>query len=88
MVTHPLTQEVEKALERDERTADAAIQVTNEQGVITLRGYVESEEVRDAAGAIVEDVPDVVEVINDLSIQEEDDENAPFVVPPVPPTQP
>ena len=69
-----LAQEVEAALKNDSRTEDAVIDVIDDGGVVTLQGRVESEEVRTAAAAIAEAQKGVVEVINDLSVIEEDDD--------------
>jgi osmotically-inducible protein OsmY len=48
-----LTNEIEKALRNDERTRDAVIDVINEQGIVTLFGQVESNQVAEAAEDIV-----------------------------------
>jgi osmotically-inducible protein OsmY len=79
-----LAQEVETALKNDSRTEDAIIDVVNDGGVVTLKGQVESEEVRTAAATIAEAQKGVVEVVNDLSAVGEDDEPVPDG-PPFPP---
>ncbi|MFP4344318.1 MAG: BON domain-containing protein [Anaerolineales bacterium] len=80
-----LAQEVEVALKNDSRTEDAVIDVINDGGVVTLQGRVESEEVRTAAATIAEAQPGIVEVINDLSVTEEEDDEPVSDGPPFPP---
>jgi osmotically-inducible protein OsmY len=70
-----------QALAADPRTAEAAIEVIAEQGVVTLRGQVQNHQVRDAAEGISEGQEGVAEVINDLSVEPSESEIAPGVHP-------
>ncbi len=63
---------VSKALAEDERTADYTIDVVDDQGIVTLTGAVDSEDVSAAAAEIAEAQEGVVEVVNDIEIKEED----------------
>jgi hypothetical protein len=65
-----LRERILAALKDDGRTTEAAIDVIDEQGMITLEGTVESEEVRQAAVKIASEQPDVIEVIDDLKVAE------------------
>lgn len=64
-------------LEEDDRTADAAIEVISQQGVITLKGHVASREVRRAAEEIAAARSGAAVVVNDLAAPapEEDEES-------------
>jgi osmotically-inducible protein OsmY len=73
--------DVANALVEDPRTADAAIEVIAEQGIVTLRGQVPSREVRVAAEEIAKGKDGVVQVINDLSIEPPEEELVPDVHP-------
>jgi osmotically-inducible protein OsmY len=68
-----------EALAADPRTAEAAIEVIAEQGVVTLRGQVEGQEVREAAEEVVASRAGVVEVINDLSVEPPESDAVPDV---------
>lgn len=61
---------VSKALAEDERTAEYTIDVVDDQGVVTLTGAVESEDVSAAATDIAEDIvippPDVRGGVRDV----------------------
>lgn len=73
-----------EALEADERTRGEAIEVVDQQSVVTLKGSVSSDEARAAAAQIVEDQPGVEEVINDLRVVDEEgvgSDESPFVPP-------
>jgi uncharacterized protein YrrD len=61
------------ALFNDPRTKLAVIEVIDEQGMITLRGRVDSPEIREAAEEIASEQPGVVGVINALRVQADDD---------------
>jgi osmotically-inducible protein OsmY len=77
-----LAQRVAAALQDDPRTRDAAIDVVDENGIVTLTGSVATEDVREAAEEIAQQEEDVVEVINELRIEEDDDEGNIIVVAP------
>jgi osmotically-inducible protein OsmY/uncharacterized protein YrrD len=64
---------VAAALASDPRTSLAAIEVIDEQGMITLRGKVDSPEIREVAEGIAAEQPDVVGVINALQVLPDDD---------------
>jgi len=66
-----ITKLVVEKLIGDERTKDYAIEVIDNNGVITLKGAVSSIESRQAAEEITESVEGVKSVINDISIEEE-----------------
>lgn len=59
---------VADALAQDERTAAYVIRVDARHGVVTLRGEVATEDVRDAATAITGAVPTVASVRNQLAV--------------------
>ena len=65
---------VTAALEKDDRTTDAAIDVVSEQGLVTLTGRVDSHQVRQAAEEIAAGQAGVLDVINDLAIASKEDE--------------
>jgi hyperosmotically inducible protein len=60
------------ALVTDPRTDVSAIEVTSEQGVVTLRGLVDSTQIRDAAAEIAAEQPGVLSVLNELEVQEDE----------------
>jgi osmotically-inducible protein OsmY len=61
----------QKAILDDPRTKEHGIEVRDDNGVITLNGYVPSREVKETAEAVVNKVFGVVSVINRLHIQAE-----------------
>lgn len=63
-----LTRSVTKALVQDKRTKDAAIEVINQNGILTLKGHVKNDKIREAAENIAMQQPGVVSVINELKI--------------------
>jgi len=67
-----LQQKVETALLDDPRTKDAAIEVLNENGIITLAGIVSAHKTSEAAEAIVRGISDVVTVVNEIQVKAED----------------
>lgn len=69
-----LTKRIVRELIEDERTKDYAIEVVDNNGVITLTGAVSSMESHRAAGEITENVEGVKSVINDLEIKEEEED--------------
>ena len=64
--------ELHKALSNDERTAGASIEVLNEQGIVTLTGEVESQEIALAAEDIVSRQDGVIDVMNALRIRKQE----------------
>jgi len=64
---------VTAALTDDPMTSVAVIDVISEQGVVTLKGQVDSVEIRDAAEEIAEKQPGVVSVINALEVEPDED---------------
>jgi osmotically-inducible protein OsmY len=79
-----LKAQVEGFLVEDVRTKDFTFDVVDDNGVITLKGTVDSEEACQAAAEIVRERTDAVEVINDIELQSDED---PDVMRPVPPNQ-
>jgi osmotically-inducible protein OsmY len=77
-----LTQRVSAALQEDPRTRDAAIDVADENSIITLTGSVASDDVRQVAEEIVQQQKGVIEVINELQVESEDEEGVIAVVAP------
>ena len=63
-----LTTKVKTALSLSKRTPTDKINVDSEGDVVTLRGEVPSQEIRDRVEAIVRDVPGVSEVHNNLFV--------------------
>jgi osmotically-inducible protein OsmY len=57
-----------KALAASPQTKDAAIEVVNENGLITLVGEVDSRETRQAVEQTVANEPGVISVINNLKV--------------------
>lgn len=64
-----LSNRISQALLNDQRTSEAVIEVTAQQGVIILSGVVDSEDTRHAAEEIARSQPEVISVINELTIQ-------------------
>lgn len=60
---------VSKALLDDPRTSEAVIDVVTQQGMVTLTGLVDSEEVRQAAEEIARNQPGVITVVNELKVE-------------------
>ena len=63
-----VTNNIHEALMNDYRTADAPIEVINQQGIITLAGEVDSFETAQAAEEIVSQQEGVFQVVNDLHV--------------------
>ena len=61
-------QEVQTALMNDRLTKEYGIEVLDNNGVITLTGFVPTREVRDRAEAVARDIPGVQGVINQLEL--------------------
>ena len=62
-------QAVENALLEDPRTTEAILDVANNQGIITLTGAVDSEEIRQAAEEIARQQQGVLTVVNELKVE-------------------
>ena len=60
---------VSKSLLDDPRTSKAVIDIVTQQGMITLTGTVDSEEVRQAAEEIARNQPGVITVVNELKVE-------------------
>ena len=76
-----LAQRVSAALQDDPRTQDAAIDVVDESGMITLTGSVDSDDIHGAAEEITRQQEGVVEVVNELQVEEKEGE-IPVISPP------
>ena len=63
---------VTAALTSDPRTDVAVIGVVNEQGLVTLKGQVDSPEVKEAAEEIAAQQPGVISVVNALEVKPDD----------------
>lgn len=77
-----LVQHVGAALQNDSRTRDAAIDVVDESGIVTLTGSVPSDDVRQAAETIAQQQEGVIQVINELQLGEDDREGEILVAAP------
>ncbi len=77
-----LATRLEDALERDERTKDAQIEVMDNNGVITLAGFAPDDKTRQAAGEIAENFSGVSTVINDVELGSEGGDVRPVALPP------
>ncbi|NLG71050.1 MAG: BON domain-containing protein [Chloroflexi bacterium] len=64
-----LSSTIMQALQEDDRTRGAIIDVTASGGVVTLSGDVASETIRMAAEEIARQQPGVVQVINELRVR-------------------
>ncbi|MFP4394562.1 MAG: BON domain-containing protein [Anaerolineales bacterium] len=71
-VVSDVKKRVSKALAEDERTAEYIIDVVDDQGVVTLTGAVDAEDVSAAAAEIAQAQEGVVEVINDIEVRDPD----------------
>ena len=65
--------DISERLMNDSRTADSVIEVIPEPGQITLKGTVNSPEVKMAAEEIVSDYPGVVAVSNQLRVEQREE---------------
>lgn len=79
-----LTEAVEARLVADERTRDAVIEVSAAAGEITLRGSVDSEEIKEVAEQVAQATPGVTLVINELVVTTEEQRRANNTVPRAP----
>jgi len=64
----------QEAILDDSRTKEQGIEVLDDNGVITLVGYVPSRDVKEAAESVLDKVFGVISVINELQIQTEEPE--------------
>ena len=65
-------QRVRSALQGDSRTQDAAVDVVNEGGTLTLTGTVATEDIRQVAEEIAQQQEGVIQVINELEVEKSD----------------
>jgi osmotically-inducible protein OsmY len=75
-----LQQKVQKALMDDPRTKEAAIEVLNENGIVTLAGIVSSSQTSEAAESIVKDIDGVVSVVSEIQVRKDDNDDGAFDV--------
>jgi osmotically-inducible protein OsmY len=68
-----ITSQVTTALLQDPRTEVAVIEVISERGVVTLKGKVDSKEIRDAAEEIARRQPGVIALMNVLEVEPDED---------------
>jgi osmotically-inducible protein OsmY len=73
---------VSTALDEDERTRDLPIEVIDEDGLVTLRGTVGSDEACEVAVEIAEEQEGVIEVVDELEVEEDDTVTPPARIPP------
>jgi osmotically-inducible protein OsmY len=64
----PLVREVEEALMSDMRTSEADIEVVNIDGIVRLKGVVESPNIIRAAEQVTRRQPGVKQVVNSLRV--------------------
>lgn len=64
-----LTLRIADALQNDPRTDEAAIEVINDRGVVTLAGEVDSHEIRVAATEIARAQPGVISVVSTIRVK-------------------
>lgn len=74
-----LEQKVQAALINDKRTKEAAIEVLNNNGVISLGGIVADNRISDAAESIVRGVNGVTSVVNEIQVAAADDDSSFYV---------
>ena len=65
-----VAERVKHALADDPQTADYAIEVIDENGLVTLRGTVESQEDLTRAEEITSAQSGVIDVVNELQVEE------------------
>jgi osmotically-inducible protein OsmY len=75
-----LQERVQAALANDPRTREAAIEILNQNGVITLGGIVPQRETSEAAEAIAKGMDGVVSVVNEIQVRGKTDANNPYDV--------
>jgi osmotically-inducible protein OsmY len=69
-ISTDLQQKAQNALINDPRTKDFAIEVLDNNGVITIKGHVPSRKLINTAQTIVEEVPGVAGLINVLEVMD------------------
>lgn len=62
-------EKIESVLINDSQTQDAAIEVINNGGIVTLIGKVESEDIAQAAEELARSQDGVIKVINSLVVK-------------------
>jgi hypothetical protein len=76
-----LVKNLRAALQKDSRMRDAAIDVVDEGGVVTLQGTVATDELRQVAEEIIKHKQGVIQVINELRVESDGGvSEEPFVV--------
>lgn len=73
-----LQERVQKALTEDPRTREAAIEILNENGVITLSGMVPHSKTSEAAESIIRAIDGVVSVVNATQVRKGDNDGNAF----------
>ena len=63
-----LIERVTEALLKDPRTRNSVIEVANDRGIVTLKGTVEKEQIRQAAEEIAYEQKGVITVINEIKV--------------------
>jgi osmotically-inducible protein OsmY len=86
MGSSQVRKQVLAALNKDSRTSDAIIEVIDNNGVVTLRGTVSSQETHEVAEEITRKQERVISVINELEVEQDELQLAPPLIVP-PPTQ-
>ncbi|MGI8914208.1 MAG: BON domain-containing protein [Chloroflexota bacterium] len=79
-----LSQAIEARLVADERTRDAVIQVSAASGELTLRGSVDSEEIKKAAEQIAQSTAGATLVISELVVTTDEQRREENTVPRIP----
>jgi osmotically-inducible protein OsmY len=74
-LTNNIQNEVQTALLQDRQTRDYGIEVVDNNGIITLKGTVPTNEASERAETITRDIPGVRSVINELYIRSSDTSN-------------
>jgi len=73
---------VRTALADDERTGEFGIDVVDNNGLVTLKGTVNSKETRQIAEQIAHEQKGVIDVINDLQVQSDEVDRVVIPTPP------
>ncbi len=69
-----LAKRVNAALTTDERTAQFAIEVIDNDGLITLKGAVDSKEAAEVAVKIARAQQGVIDIVNEIQVQPDDED--------------
>lgn len=67
-----LAKKIAEELQADDQTSESPIEVSDDNGVITLSGTALSNEARRAAGDVAKAQPGVISVVNDLTVHRRD----------------